>query len=231
MDWCLQMASWFGVRQKVETGLEWGRGLHKKHRNVGWWKQDWHIFVHEVDSSGTMRLQRGEIPEGEGFQVFRVNSLEHREYDKEGKKHVKASWSTWRNMGGRWSARMKGDMYKRVVREWCCMRQEDGLDFTEMKMLRFSLGVTWMDGIRPSKSEGCSMFWRQRPGWDGWDWRTTANLSVEGWNWGWSCQAGGLEEDQRRDLWIYGWSKAVRTPEGNSWKEETVILFARIHFE
>lgn len=120
--------------------------------------------MHEIESSGTMRLQRGEIPEGEGFQVFRVNSLEHREYDKEGKKHVKDSWSTWRNMGWRQSARMKGDMYKRVVREWWCLRQEDGLDVTDLKMLRFSLGMTWMDGIGPSKSEGCSMFWRQRPG-------------------------------------------------------------------
>lgn len=115
-------------------------------------------------------------------------------------------------------------MYKRVVREWWCMRQEDRLNVAEMKMLRFSLGVTWMDGIGPSKSEGYSMFWRQRPGWDGWDWRTTANLSVEGWNLRWSCQAGGLEEDRRGDLWIYGCSKAVRTPEGNSWKEETVIF-------
>lgn len=59
------------------------------------------FFVHEVDSSGAMRLQRGETPEGEGFQVLRVNSLERREYDKEGKKNVKASWSNWRNMGGR----------------------------------------------------------------------------------------------------------------------------------
>lgn len=66
--------------------------------------------MHEIDSSGTMKIQRGEIPEGEGFQVFRVNSLEQREYDEEGKKHVKVSWNTWGNVEGKRSARTKGEM-------------------------------------------------------------------------------------------------------------------------
>ncbi|KAI5085808.1 hypothetical protein C0J45_1025, partial [Silurus meridionalis] len=78
------------------------------------------------------------------------------------KKRVQAGWSGWRRVTGvicksRVSARMKGNVYRTVVRpamlyglETVALskRQETELEVAELKMLRFSLGVTKMDKIR-----------------------------------------------------------------------------------
>ncbi|KAI5087806.1 hypothetical protein C0J45_22295, partial [Silurus meridionalis] len=81
---------------------------------------------------------------------------------REVKKRVQAGWSGWRRVTGvicesRVSARMKGKVYRTVVRpamlyglETVALRkrQEMELEVAELKMLRFSLGVTRMDKIR-----------------------------------------------------------------------------------
>ncbi|KAI5086740.1 hypothetical protein C0J45_2291, partial [Silurus meridionalis] len=81
---------------------------------------------------------------------------------REVKKRVQAGWSGWRRVTGvicdsRVSARMKGKVYRTVVRpamlyglETVALskRQEVELEVAELKMLRFSLGVTRMDKIR-----------------------------------------------------------------------------------
>ncbi|KAI5109063.1 hypothetical protein C0J45_0460, partial [Silurus meridionalis] len=81
---------------------------------------------------------------------------------REVKKRVQAGWSGWRRVTGvicdsRVSARMKGKVYGTVVRPAMLnglervalrKRQEVELEKAELKMLRFSLGVTKMDKIR-----------------------------------------------------------------------------------
>ncbi|KAI5087037.1 hypothetical protein C0J45_24418, partial [Silurus meridionalis] len=81
---------------------------------------------------------------------------------REVKKSVQAGWSGWRRVTGvicdsRVSARRKGKVYRTVVRpamlyglETVALgrRQEVELEVAELKMLRFSLGVTRMDKIR-----------------------------------------------------------------------------------
>ncbi|KAI5109305.1 hypothetical protein C0J45_0702, partial [Silurus meridionalis] len=81
---------------------------------------------------------------------------------REVKKRVQAGWSGWRRVSGvicdsRVSARMKGKVYSSVVRpammyglETVALskRQEAALEEAELKMLRFSLGVTRMDKTR-----------------------------------------------------------------------------------
>ncbi|KAI5085367.1 hypothetical protein C0J45_23151, partial [Silurus meridionalis] len=78
------------------------------------------------------------------------------------KKRVQAGWSGWRRVTGvicdsRVSARMKGKVYRTVVRPemlygletvTLSKRQEAEPEVAELKMLRFSLGVTRMDRIR-----------------------------------------------------------------------------------
>ncbi|KAI5085876.1 hypothetical protein C0J45_23571, partial [Silurus meridionalis] len=78
------------------------------------------------------------------------------------KKRVQAGWSGWRRVTGvicdsRVSARIKGNVYRTVVRPAMLYgleivalskRQEVELEVAELKMLRFSLGVTRVDRIR-----------------------------------------------------------------------------------
>ena len=77
------------------------------------------------------------------------------------KKRVQAGWNGWRRMSGvicdrRVPARVKGKVYRMVVRpamlyglETVALtkRQEAEMEVAELKMLRFSLGVTGMDKI------------------------------------------------------------------------------------
>ena len=84
------------------------------------------------------------------------------ECGREVKKRVQAGWNGWRRMSGvicdrRVPARVKGKVYKVAVRpamlyglETVALtkRQEAEMEVAELKMLRFSLGVTRMDNIR-----------------------------------------------------------------------------------
>ncbi|KAF7701013.1 hypothetical protein HF521_002178, partial [Silurus meridionalis] len=70
---------------------------------------------------------------------------------REVKKRVQAGWSGWRRVAGvicdsRVSALVKGKVYRTVVA--LSKRQKAELEETELKMLRFTLGVTRMDKIR-----------------------------------------------------------------------------------
>ncbi|KAI5102348.1 hypothetical protein C0J45_7700, partial [Silurus meridionalis] len=82
---------------------------------------------------------------------------------REVKKRVQAGWSGWRRViaevicDRRVSVRVKGKVYRTVVRpemlyglETVALskRQKVELEVAELKMLRFSLGVTTMDRIR-----------------------------------------------------------------------------------
>ena len=80
------------------------------------------------------------------------------ECGREVKKRVQAGWNGWRRMSGvicdrRVPARVKGKVYKVAVRpamETVALtkRQEAEMEVAELKMFRFSLGVTRMDKIR-----------------------------------------------------------------------------------
>lgn len=98
------------------------------------------------------------------------------ECGREVKKRVQAGWSGWRRVTGvicdrRVSARMKGKVYKTVVRPAMLYGmetvpltkiQEAELEAVELKMLRFSLGVTRLDKIRNDYIRGTAhvhQFW------------------------------------------------------------------------
>ena len=84
------------------------------------------------------------------------------ECGREVKKRVQAGWNGWRRMSGvicdrRVPARVKGKVYRVALRRaMLCeletvaltKRQEAEMEVAELKMLRFSLGVTRMDKIR-----------------------------------------------------------------------------------
>ena len=82
--------------------------------------------------------------------------------EKEVKKRVQARWNGWRRVSGVFSsmrlpARVKGKMYSSVVRPAMVYgletvavtkKQVEEMEVTEMKMLRFTMGVTRKDKIR-----------------------------------------------------------------------------------
>ncbi|KAK3528001.1 hypothetical protein QTP86_013113 [Hemibagrus guttatus] len=98
--------------------------------------------------------------ERRGMKVSRIQS--NGECGKEVKKRVQAGWNGWRKVSGvlcdqKISARIKGKVYRTVVRPAMLYgletvslrkRQESELEVAELKMLRFSLGVTRLDRIR-----------------------------------------------------------------------------------
>ena len=87
---------------------------------------------------------------------------------------MQAGWSGWRRVSGvicdqRVSARMKGKVYKTVVRPAMLYgleavaltkRQEAELEVAELKMLQFSLGVMRMDRIRNEYIRGTAQVGR-----------------------------------------------------------------------
>ncbi|KAK3526709.1 hypothetical protein QTP70_032071 [Hemibagrus guttatus] len=98
--------------------------------------------------------------ERRGMKVSGIQS--NGECGKEVKKRVQAGWNGWRKVSGvlcdrKISARIKGTVYRTVVRPAMLYgletvslrkRQESELEVAELKMLRFSLGVTRLDRIR-----------------------------------------------------------------------------------
>ncbi|KAK3542975.1 hypothetical protein QTP70_008094, partial [Hemibagrus guttatus] len=96
------------------------------------------------------------------FKYLESTVQSNGECGKEVKKQVQAGWNGWRKVSGvlcdrKISARIKGKVYRTVVRpamlyglETVSLRKrpESELEVAELKMLRFSLGVTRLDRIR-----------------------------------------------------------------------------------
>ena len=94
------------------------------------------------------------------------------ECGREVKKKVQAGWNGWRRMSGvicdrRVPARVKGKVYRVAVRpamlyglETAALTKRQEMDVAELKMLRFSLGVTRMDKIRNDYIRGTAQVGR-----------------------------------------------------------------------
>ncbi|KAK3524460.1 hypothetical protein QTP70_029307 [Hemibagrus guttatus] len=116
----------------------------------------------EREGSGTVRLQGEEVKKVQEFKYLGSTVQSNGECGKEVKKRVQAGWNGWRKVSGvlcdrKISARIKGEVYRTVVRPAMLYgletvslrkRQESELEVAELKMLRFSLGVTRLDRIR-----------------------------------------------------------------------------------
>ncbi|KAK3522601.1 hypothetical protein QTP86_027161, partial [Hemibagrus guttatus] len=121
-----------------------------------------YMCVNEREGSGTVRLQGEEVKKVQEFKYLGSTVQSNRECGKEVKKRVQAGWNGWRKVSGvlcerKISARIKGKVYRTVVRAAMLYgletvslrkRQESELEVAELKMLRFSLGVTRLDRIR-----------------------------------------------------------------------------------
>ncbi|KAK3525823.1 hypothetical protein QTP70_010325 [Hemibagrus guttatus] len=149
-------------REQVEENLErWRFALERRGMKVSGSKTEY-ICVNEREGSGTVRLQGEEVKKVREFKYLGSTVQSNGECGKEVKKRVQAGWNGWRKVWGvlcdrKISARIKGKVYRTVVRAAMLYgletvslrkRQESELEVAELKMLRFSLGVTRLDRIR-----------------------------------------------------------------------------------
>ncbi|KAK2897556.1 hypothetical protein Q8A73_013936 [Channa argus] len=149
-------------REQVEENLErWRSALENRGMKLSRSKTEY-MCVNERDPGGMVRLQGAEVKKVQDFKYLGSTVQSNGECGKEVKRRVQAGWNRWRKVSGvlcdkRVSARMKGKVFKTVVRPAMLFgletvalkkRQEAELEVAELKMLRFSLGVTRMDRIR-----------------------------------------------------------------------------------
>ncbi|KAK3521126.1 hypothetical protein QTP86_013013, partial [Hemibagrus guttatus] len=149
-------------REQVEENLErWRFALERRGMKVSRSKTEY-MCVNEREGSGTVRLQGEEVKKVQEFKYLGSTVQSNGECGKEVKKQVQAGWNRWRKVSGvlcdrKISARIKGKVYRTVVRPAMLYgletvslrkRQESELEVAELKMLRFSLGVTRLDRIR-----------------------------------------------------------------------------------
>ncbi|KAK3571603.1 hypothetical protein QTP86_015338 [Hemibagrus guttatus] len=149
-------------REQVEESLErWRFSLERRGMKVSRSKTEY-MCVNEREGSGTVRLQGEEVKKVQEFKYLGSTVQSNGECGKEVKKRVQAGWNGWRKVSGvlcdrKISARIKGKVYRTVVTPAMLYgletvslrkRQESELEVAELKMLRFSLGVTRLDRIR-----------------------------------------------------------------------------------
>ncbi|KAK3548498.1 hypothetical protein QTP70_013331 [Hemibagrus guttatus] len=149
-------------REQVEENLErWRFALERRGMKVSYSKTEY-MCVNERERSGTVRLQGEEVKKVQAFKYLGSTVQSNGECGKEVKKRVQAGWNGWRKVSGvlcdrKISTRIKGKVYRTVVRPAMLYgletvslrkRQESELEVAELKMLRFSLGVTRLDRIR-----------------------------------------------------------------------------------
>ncbi|KAK3541694.1 hypothetical protein QTP86_001113 [Hemibagrus guttatus] len=149
-------------REQMEENLErWRFALERRGMKVSRSKTEY-MCVNEREGSGTVRLQGEEVKKVQEFKYLGSTVQSNGECGKEVKKRVQAGWNGWRKVSGvlcdqKISARIKGKVYRTVVRPAMLYgletvslrkRQESELEVAELKMLRFSLGVTRLDRIR-----------------------------------------------------------------------------------
>ncbi|KAK3511277.1 hypothetical protein QTP70_034776, partial [Hemibagrus guttatus] len=163
-------------REQVEENLErWRFALERRGMKVSRSKTEY-MCVNEREGSGTVRLQGEEVKKVQEFKYLGSTVQSNEECGKEVKKRVMAGWNGWRNVSGvlcyrKISARIKGKVYRTVVRPAMLYgletvslrkRQESELEVAELKMLRFSLGVTRLDRIRNEYIRGTAHVGRLR---------------------------------------------------------------------
>ena len=151
-------------KEQVEEKLEsWRYALERRGMKVNRRKTEYMCVNERQDnSSGSVKMQGEEVAKVEDFKYLGSTVQSNGECGREVKKRVQAGWNGWRRMSGvicdrRVPARVKGKVYKVAVRpamlyglETVALtkRQEAEMEVAELKMLRFSLGVTRMDKIR-----------------------------------------------------------------------------------
>ena len=150
------------TRQEVEQRLEsWKYALERKGMKVSRSKTEY-FCVNGRNDNGTVKMEDTKVPRVKEFKYLRSTVQENGGCEREVKKRVQAGWNGWRRVSGvicdkRLPARVKEKVYSSVVRPAMVYgletvavtkKQVEEMEVAEMKMLRFTMGVTRKDKIR-----------------------------------------------------------------------------------
>ena len=153
---------WKETREEAERRLEsWKYALERREMKVSRSKTEYQC-INGGNNDETMKITDTKVPRVKEFKYLGLTVQESASCEREVKKRMKAGWSGWRRVSGvicnkRLSARVKGKVYSLVVRPAMVYgletvavtkKQVEEMEVAEMKMLRFTMGVTRKDKIR-----------------------------------------------------------------------------------
>ena len=156
------------TREGVESKLEaWRKEMEDRGLKISRKKTEYMVFNGEEGLEDIL-LAGEKVKNVDIFRYLGSHLTSDRNLDPEINYRIQSGWRNWKNVSGvlcdkRISARVKGKVYKTVVRPamvygaeaWPIKKsQEKKLDVAEMKMLRWMCGVTKVDRIRNKRIRG-----------------------------------------------------------------------------
>ena len=150
------------TREEVERRLEsWKYALERRGMKVSRSKTEY-LCINGENDDETVKMEDAKVPRVKEFKYLGSTVQESGGCEREVKKRVQAGWNGWRRVSGvicdrRLPARIKGKVYSSMVRPAMVYgletvavtkKQVEEMEVTEMKMLRFAMGVTRKDKIR-----------------------------------------------------------------------------------
>ena len=149
------------TREEVEQRLEsWRYALERREMKVSRSKTEY-LCISGGNNNETVKINDKKVPKVKEFKYLGSTVQESGGCKREVKKRVQAGWNGWRKVSGvicdrRLPARVKGKVHSSVIRpamvyglEMVAVtkKQVKEMEVTEMKMLRFAIGVTRKDKI------------------------------------------------------------------------------------
>ena len=150
------------TREEVERRLEsWKYALERRGMKVSRSKTEY-LRINGGNNDETVKMEDTKVPRVKEFKYLGSTMQESCSCEREVKKRVQAGWNGWRRVSGvicdrRLPARVKGKVYSSGVKlamvyglETVAVtkKQVEEMKVAEMKMLRFTMGVTRKDKIR-----------------------------------------------------------------------------------
>ena len=150
------------ARGDVERRLEsWRYALERRGMKVSRSKTEY-LCINGGNDDETVKMEDTKVPRVQEFKYLGSMVQESGGWEREVKNRVKARWNEWRRVSGvicdkRLPPRVKAKVYSSVVRPAMVYgletvavtkKQVEEMEVAEMKMLRFTMGVTRKDKIR-----------------------------------------------------------------------------------
>ena len=149
-------------QRELEDDLEiWRNVLERRGLKVSRGSTEY-LKVGGVDDGEELKLQGENVKTVKNFKYLGSTLSSDGRYEEEVRRTIQAGWMSWKKLSGvlcdrKLSARVKGKMYKSAVRPATLYgmetvvvteRQMRKMEVTELKMVRWALGVTRKDKIR-----------------------------------------------------------------------------------